>query len=147
VVDTEGHELSVKLSAVACGCMDTNNQRTDHHGLSFSYGDYQMNYIPWIISFCSLIVAILSLAHTSNKDRTNEIREDTEKFDGIEKSLLKANIKLDQVCSTTTETRSDIKSLNADLKTMDTRVVVLERDMKTAFNAIAELKRKINHED
>ena len=102
-----------------------------------------MNYIPWIISLASLIVAILSLAHTKGKDRTNEIREDTEKFDGIEKSLLKANIKLDQVCSTTTET----KSLNADLKTMDTRVVVLERDMKTAFNAIAELKRKINHED
>lgn len=106
-----------------------------------------MNYIPWIISFCSLIVAILSLAHTSNKDRTNEIREDTEKFDSIEKSLLKANIKLDTVCSTTTETRADIKSLNTDLKNMDTRVVVLERDMKTVFDSIAELKGKLNHED
>ena len=106
-----------------------------------------MNYIPWIISFCSLIVAILSLQHVKNKDKTSEIREDTEKFDGIEKSLLKANIKLDQVCSTTTETRADIKSLNTDLKNMDTRVVVLERDMKTAFNAISELKRKVNHED
>ena len=106
-----------------------------------------MQYIPWIISFCSLIVAILSLAHTTNKDKNTEIREDTEKFDSIEKSLLKANIKLDTVCSTTTETRADIKSLNTDLKNMDTRVVVLERDMKTAFNAIDELKRKISHED
>jgi len=106
-----------------------------------------MNYIPWIISFCSLIVAILSLAHTTNKDKNTEIREDTEKFDSIEKSLLKANIKLDTVCSTTTETRADIKSLNADLKNMDTRVVILERDMKTAFDSIAELKGKLNHED
>ena len=106
-----------------------------------------MQYIPWIISLCSLIVAGLSLLHTTNKDKTTEIREDTEKFDSIEKSLLKANIKLDTVCSTTTETRADIKSLNTDLKNMDTRVVVLERDMKTAFNAIAELKRKVNHED
>ena len=106
-----------------------------------------MNYIPWIISFCSLIVAILSLVHTTTKDRTSEIREDTEKFDSIEKSLLKANIKLDTVCSTTTETRADIKSLNADLKNMDTRVVILERDMKTAFDSIAELKGKLNHED
>ena len=106
-----------------------------------------MNYIPWIISFCSLIVAILSLVHTTAKDRTSEIREDTEKFDSIEKSLLKANIKLDTVCSTTTETRADIKSLNADLKNMDTRVVILERDMKTAFDSIAELKGKLNHED
>ena len=106
-----------------------------------------MNYIPWIISFCSLIVAILSLAHTTNKDKTSEIMEDTEKFDSIEKSLLKANIKLDTVCSTTTETRADIKSLNTDLKNMDTRVVILERDMKTAFDSIAELKGKLNHED
>lgn len=106
-----------------------------------------MQYIPWIISFCSLVVAILSLAHTTTKDRTSEIREDSEKFDGIEKSLLKANIKLDTVCNTTTETRADIKSLNTDIKNMDTRVVVLERDMKTAFNAIDELKRKISHED
>jgi flagellar capping protein FliD len=89
----------------------------------------------------------LSLAHTTNKDKNTEIMEDTEKFDSIEKSLLKANIKLDTVCSTTTETRADIKSLNTDLKNMDTRVVVLERDMKTAFNAIDELKRKISHED
>ena len=89
----------------------------------------------------------MSLAHTAGKDKTTEIREDTEKFDSIEKSLLKANIKLDTVCSTTTETRADIKSLNTDLKNMDTRVVVLERDMKTAFNAIAELKGKINHEN
>jgi len=106
-----------------------------------------MQYIPWIISLCSLIVAGLSLLHTTSKDKTTEIREDTEKFDSIEKSLLKANIKLDTVCSTTTETRADIKSLNTDLKNMDTRVVVLERDMKTAFNAIAELKGKINHEN
>ena len=106
-----------------------------------------MQYVPWLFSFCSLIVAILSLAHTTNKDKNTEIREDSEKFDSIEKSLLKANIKLDTVCSTTTETRADIKSLNTDLKNMDTRVVVLERDMKTAFNAIAELKGKINHEN
>ncbi len=106
-----------------------------------------MQYVPWLFSFCSLIVAILSLAHTKSKDRSTEIREDTEKFDSIEKSLLKANIKLDTVCNTTTETRADIKSLNTDIKNMDTRVVVLERDMKTAFNAISELKRKISHED
>ena len=106
-----------------------------------------MQYISWIISLGSLIVAILSLAHMASEAATTEIREDTEKFDSIEKSLLKANIKLDTVCSTTTETRADIKSLNTDLKNMDTRVVVLERDMKTAFNAIEELKEKIRHEN
>lgn len=102
-------------------------------------------YLPWIISFCSLIVAVLSLMHTKDKDKTSEIKEDAEKFDGIKESLMKANIKLDTVCNTTTETRSDIKALNSDLKNMDTRVVVLERDMKTAFNQICEIKERINN--
>ena len=105
------------------------------------------NIIPWSISLISLIIAWLSFSHNRDKDKTNLLKEDDQKFDGIEKGLIKANMKLDQVCSTTTETRADIKSLYADLKNMDTRVVVLERDMKTAFNAISELKRKVNHED
>lgn len=53
-------------------------------------------------------------------------------------------MKLDQVCSTTNETRSDIKSMNREIREMDTRVVALERDMKTAFNNIEELKGKVD---
>ena len=48
-----------------------------------------MQYISWVFSFCSLIVAILSLTHTTNKDKNTEIREDTEKFDSIEKCVIK----------------------------------------------------------
>lgn len=98
------------------------------------------NLIPWTISLISLIMMILTFAKNDNKDRKSEIMEDEMKFDGIEKSLLKANMKLDQVCSTTTETRSDIKSMNKEIKDVDTRVIILERDMKTAFAEIDKLK-------
>lgn len=106
-----------------------------------------MNYIPWIISFLSLVVCVLTYIRNGQKDEKEDLKENNSTINQIKESLLKANIKLDTVCSTTTETRADIKSLNTELKNMDTRVVVLERDMKTAFNAIAELKRKISHED
>ena len=102
-----------------------------------------MQYIPWIISFLSLCVCILTYVRNGRKDIKADVKEEDQKLSGIKESLLKANMKLDQVCSTTSETRVDIKSLNKDLKDMDTRVVVLERDMKTAFDEIHEIKERM----
>lgn len=102
------------------------------------------NLIPWTISLISLIIAGLSLSHTKGKDKIKTVKEDDLKFEGIKEGVLKANMKLDQVCATTNETRSDIKSLNNDLKEIDTRVVVLERDIKTAFNQISEIKERVD---
>lgn len=100
--------------------------------------------IPWLISIMLLILNIMNYTHASDKEKKEEMKKDDHKFDGIKESLLKVNMKLDQVCSTTNETRSDIKSMNREIKEMDTRVVVLERDMKTAFNNIEELKGKVD---
>ena len=102
-------------------------------------------FIPWIISFLSLVLCIMTYVRNGQKDEKESLKEDDVKFNGIKEGVLKANMKLDQVCATTNETRADIKSLNKDLKDMDTRVVVLERDMKTAFNNIKELKERVDH--
>lgn len=93
-----------------------------------------MSYIPWLISAGSLLVALLSFVRNTHKDDI-----------ALKEGILKANMKLDQVCATTNETRSDIKSLNRDMKDVDTRVTVLERDLKTAFEEIRELKG-VRHE-
>lgn len=94
--------------------------------------------IPWIIS------ALLLILNFYNTKSSESEKEDT-KFDGLKESLLKANMKLDQVCATTNETRADIKSLNNDLNGIDRRVAIVERDLKTAFNRIDELKGVNNH--
>ena len=99
-----------------------------------------MQYIPWAISALSLLVAVLSFAHNANKDKKAELTEETLKFDDLKESLIKANMKLDQVCATTNETRTDIKSLNNSLTELDKRVCVVERDLKTAFKKIDELR-------
>lgn len=107
-----------------------------------------MNYwslIPWSISALALLITILSFLRTGNRDRKADILEDDAKLDGIKESLLKANMKLDQVCATTNETRTDIKSLNKDLANLEKEVVVVKRDLKTAFTRIDELRDMINN--
>lgn len=99
--------------------------------------------IPWTISFVSLIILIITFFKNGNKEQKEDIKQEDTKFTDIEKSLLKANLKLDQLCATTSETRTDIKSLNKDLNSLSGRVIVVERDLKTAFEKIDELKGKI----
>lgn len=99
--------------------------------------------IPWTISLVSLIVLIITFFKNGNKEQKEDIKQEDIKFTDIEKSLLKANLKLDQLCATTSETRTDIKSLNKDLNSLSGRVTVVERDLKTAFEKIDELKGKI----
>ena len=105
------------------------------------------NIIPWTISLISLIVVILTFVRNGKKDDKANIEKEDAKFDGIKEGLIKANMKLDQVCATTNETRSDIKSLNKDIIAIDKRVSVVERDLKTAFNQIDELKGKVKTHD
>lgn len=100
--------------------------------------------IPWGISAVSLLFVILTFVRNGNKDKKHEIREEDLAMNGIKESLLKVNMKLDQVCSTTNETRTDIKSLNKDMKDMDVRLVIVERDLKNAFHQIDEMKNRVS---
>lgn len=99
--------------------------------------------IPWSISLISLVILIITFFRNGRKDQKEDIKQEDTKFTDIEKSLLKANLKLDQLCATTSETRTDIKSLNKDLNSLGERVTAVERDLKTAFKNIDELKGKI----
>lgn len=92
----------------------------------------------------AMLIAALSFLRTGNRDMKHDILEDDARLDGIKESLLKANMKLDQVCATTNETRTDIKALNKDLANLEKEVVVLKRDLKTAFTRIDELRDMIN---
>lgn len=102
------------------------------------------NLIPWGISALSLLFVIMTYVRNGNKDKKNETKEEDLLMNGINQSLLKLNMKIDQVCSTTNETRTDIKSLNKDMQNLDVKVAILERDLKTAFNQIDELKHGVS---
>lgn len=105
-----------------------------------------INIIPWLISLAMLIVAILSLVKSIGRDKEKDSQEKNITQNSIKEGLLKANMKLDQICSTVNETRSDIKVLNNDVTVLDRRITVVERDMKTAYNLIDELKEGERHD-
>jgi len=101
-----------------------------------------MEWIPWTISAISLLVAVLSFIKNTQKDTKEKWAEDTNKIETINQSLIKANMKLDAACQSISELRLDIKSLSSSLNDIDRRVTILERDVKTAFMRIDELKER-----
>lgn len=98
------------------------------------------NLIPWSISIIALVITIVTFIINRKKDLKTEQKDESLQFEGIREGLIKANIKLDQVCAVTNETRTDIKALNKDIVELDKRVSVVERDVQTAFMRIDELR-------
>ena len=84
------------------------------------------NAIPWVISGAMFILALITLVKNNKKDLINEQTEENSKLETIRESLLKANLKLDQVCATTNETRSDIKTMNEKVNAVEKRIVQIE---------------------
>lgn len=104
------------------------------------------NLIPWSISIIALVITIVTFIINRKKDLKIEQKDESSQFEGIREGLIKANIKLDQLCAVTNETRTDIKALNKDIVELDKRISVVERDIQTAFLRIDELRDSIKNE-
>lgn len=101
-----------------------------------------MEWIPLSISAISLLFVILTFVRTGTKDKLSAQKYETSQLELIKEGLLKANLKLDQVCAVQNEIRNDVKNLDSQLREMDRRVTVVERDLKTAFTKIDELREE-----
>ena len=101
-----------------------------------------MEWIPWAISGAALLVTILTYMRNGKKDSRDQLLEEAGKIDTINQSLIKANMKLDTACASIGELRLDVKALSSSINEMDRRVTILERDVKTAFVRIDELKER-----
>lgn len=99
------------------------------------------NLIPWGISFVMLIFSVMTYARNGSNDKKVEMMEENDRDKAIQQSLIKMDVKIDQLCSTTNETRSDIKAMNSKVSDLDKEVAIVKRDIKTAFTQIDELRR------
>ena len=97
------------------------------------------NLIPWSISAISLILVILTYQRNTDKDKKTEIKNEDETIHKIQQDLLAISLKLDQVCTTTTETRTDVKSLSSNLSEIDKRLCVVENEVKDLKVKVGEL--------
>lgn len=103
-----------------------------------------MEWIPWVISGIACLFAILTYVRAGHKDDIKDRADQNARLENLTENLIKANLKLDTVCTTTTETRADIKSLFNGQIEMDKRLSVFENDLKTAFRRIDELREVVN---
>lgn len=96
--------------------------------------------ITFIIAVCGFIFTAYNFWAARKKD----VLDATAQLEEIRTGLIKVNMKLDQVCVTTNETRSDIKAMNTQIQELDKELSIVKRDLKTAFNRIDELKEAKN---
>ena len=82
-----------------------------------------------------LIVSMINFFIARKQDT-----EDERELATLREGIFKANMKLDQVCATTNETRSDIKAMDQKLIEHGEKIAVLTRDLETAFHRIDELR-------
>lgn len=86
----------------------------------------------------SLIISVVSIAFvavTFFANRKKSSQKDAEQ-------LIKANMKLDQICSTTNETRADIKAINNQIKDITEEQIKQRLEIKAIWKKIDELKEK-----
>lgn len=92
--------------------------------------------VPWLISGASLAVAVLAFLRNKKKDEVGVVEANQE-------FRVKVNMKLDQICNTTTDIKTDIKSIQQKQSEHSEAIVVLKRDLETAFMRIDELRDSI----
>lgn len=108
-----------------------------------------MNAIS-IISLCfagiMMILNVTIFIITRVRDTKKDASTNAEGFASLREGILKANLKLDQVCSTMNETRSDIKAMDKKMTEHSEAIAILKRDLETAFIRIDELRDSLRKE-
>lgn len=92
------------------------------------------------ITFLIAVVGFVFTAYNFWAARKKEALESSQRLEEIRESLLKCNMKLDTVCATTNETRSDIKAMNVQIQELDKELSIVKRDLNTAFIRIDEIR-------
>lgn len=94
--------------------------------------------ITSIISICIACGSLIFVAINYGTGRHDKTDSETEE---IKTSLIKCNMKLDQLCATTNAIQTDIKAMQSRMNDVERTVSVMQRDLQTAFIRIDELKR------
>lgn len=95
----------------------------------------------------ALIIAVIGCAITVTNfvagQKKNTQGEDA-KMEEIRTSCLKANLKLDTVCGTLTDIKTDVKAMQQKVSDTEKEIAVVKRDLKTAFNRIDDINERIS---
>ena len=92
---------------------------------------------------CSVVMAIVGITTfilAQTRAGKKNTQENLEGIASLREGILKVDLKLDQICVTVNETRSDVKATDKKLMEHSEAIAVLKHDLQTAFLRINELR-------
>ena len=105
--------------------------------------------INWsiIISAFMLIISVVNLAIAQGRNLKGDTKADEAERNSLREGIFKANMKLDMVCNTTSDIKTDIKAMDSKLEEHGKQIAIMSRDLETAFIRIDELRDRINDKE
>ena len=101
------------------------------------------NIITLTISGTMLILsAVTFIINTARNSKKDTVASEN-RLNEINQSLLKVNLKLDQVCTTTSDIRTDVKTMQAKQIEHTEQIAKMEQNISTCFFRIDELREQI----
>ena len=94
-----------------------------------------------------LIISVVNLVIAQRRNLKGDTKEDEIEKNSLREGVFKANMKLDMVCNTTTDIKTDIKAMDSKLEEHGKQIAVISRDLETAFIRIDELRERIDREE
>lgn len=82
------------------------------------------------IALLIAVVGFFITVYNFNSARKKDTLTEASKMEDIRTACLKANMKLDDVCSRLTGIQTDVKALQQDNSNLDTRLTILEHEVK-----------------
>lgn len=87
------------------------------------------------LSFLMTIIFFVFSALTFFGNRKKDTRDES-------RELIKANVKLEQICATTSETRADIKSMNNQIERINETQIKQGMEIKALWKRVDQLKEE-----
>ena len=101
------------------------------------------NIITLLISGTMLILSAVTFIVNATRNSKKDTVASENRLNEINQSLLKVNLKLDQVCTTTSDIRTEIRTMQNKQIEHTEQIARLEQSVSTAFIRIDELREQL----
>lgn len=94
-----------------------------------------------VVSFCIGLIMCLIGVNTYYNNKQKDVKNDSAES---AESRAKTSVKLDVICNTTNDIKSEIKSVNAQMREIIEEQIKQKMEIKSMWQRIDEIKQKID---
>ena len=101
------------------------------------------NVITLVISGTMLILSSVTFIVNATRNSKKDTVASENRLNEINQSLLKVNLKLDQVCNTTADIKTEVRTMQNKQIEHTEQIAKMEQNIATAYIRIDELREQI----